>query len=128
MAMQPEDADFAQAAVWRVKLPAGVAASRDLRLRVRYTGDVIRAYLGGKLLDDDFYNGRPFEIGLRRYGPSIYQDGLLLKVLPLREDAPIYITDRSRLKFDDTHTALSLEGVDVIETREVILMTANNQT
>ncbi len=44
MAMQPEDADFAQAAVWRVKLPAGVDASRDLRLRVRYTGDVLRAY------------------------------------------------------------------------------------
>ena len=128
MAMQPEDADFAQAAVWRVKLPTGVAASRDLCLRVRYTGDVIRAYHGERLLDDDFYNGRPFEIGLRRYGPSIYQDGLLLKILPLREDAPIYITDRSRLKFDDTHTVLSLEGVDVIETREVILITANNQT
>jgi hypothetical protein len=124
MAMQPEDADFAQAAVWRVKLPAGVSASRDLRLRVRYTGDVIRAYHGGKLLDDDFYNARPFEIGLRRYGPSIYQDGLLLKILPLREDAPIYITDRSRLKFDDTHTALTLEGVDVIETREVRLVAA----
>jgi hypothetical protein len=123
MAMQPEDADFAQAAVWRVKLPAGVAASRDLRLRVRYTGDVIRAYHGDKLLDDDFYNARPFEIGLRRYGPTVYQDGLLLKILPLREDAPIYITDRSRLKYDDTHTALTLEGVDVIETREVRLMT-----
>ena len=122
--MQPEDADFAQAAVWRVKLPTGVAASRDLRLRVRYTGDVIRAYHGDKLLDDDFYNARPFEIGLRRYGPTVYQDGLLLKILPLREDAPIYITDRSRLKYDDTHTALTLEGVDVIETREVRLVAA----
>jgi hypothetical protein len=125
MAMQPEDADFAQAAVWRVKLPADVAASRDLRLRVRYTGDVIRAYHDDKLLDDDFYNGRPFEIGLRRYGSPIYQDGLVLKILPLREDAPIYITDRSKLKFDGNHTALSLEGVDVIETREVRLMTAS---
>lgn len=122
MAMQPEDADFAQAAVWRVKLPAGVAASRNLRLRVRYTGDVLRAYRGDKLLDDDFYNARPFEIGLRRYGPAIYRDGLLLKILPLREDAPIYITDRSQLKFDSNHTALTLEGVDVIETHEVRLL------
>jgi len=121
MAMQPEDADFAQAAVWRVKLPAGVAASRNLRLRVRYTGDVIRAYHGDKLLDDDFYNARPFEIGLRRYGPAVYEDGVTLKILPLREDAPIYITDRSQLKFDGDHTALTLDGVDVIETREVRL-------
>ncbi len=121
MAMQPEDADFVQAAVWRVKLPAGVAASRDLRLRVRYTGDVIRAYLGDKLIDDDFYNSRPFEISLRRYGPAVYQEDLMLKILPLREDAPIYLTDRSKLKFGDTHTALALEGIDVIETREVRL-------
>jgi beta-galactosidase len=122
MAMQPEDADFAQAAVWRVKLPAGVDASRDLRLRVRYTGDVLRAYHADKLLDDDFYDARSFEIGLRRYGRALYQDGLVLKILPLREDAPIYITDRSQLKFNDDHTALALDGVDVIETHEVRLV------
>jgi len=121
MAMQPEDADFAQAGVWRVKLPAGVDASRDLRLRVHYTGDVLRAYHADTLLDDDFYHARAFEIGLRRYGPAVYSDGLVLKILPLREDAPIYITDRSQLKFNDNHTALSLAGVDVIETREVRL-------
>jgi hypothetical protein len=121
MAMQPEDADFAQAAVWRVKLPAGIGPGRDLRLRVRYTGDVIRAYLGDQLLDDDFYNARPFEISLRRCGPAVYQDGLFLKILPLREDAPVYLTDRSKLKFNDSHTALSLEEVEVIETREVRL-------
>jgi len=122
MAMQPEDADFPQAAVWHVKLPAGVAATRDLRLRVRYTGDVLRACHDDQLLTDDFYNARPFEIGLRRYGPAVYRDGLVLKILPLREDAPIYLTDRSHLKFDSTHTALTLEDVEVIETREVQLV------
>jgi hypothetical protein len=122
MAMQPEDADFAQAAVWRVKLPAGVDAGRDLRLRVRYTGDVIRAYHGDQLLTDDFYSSRPLEIGLRRYGPAVYQDGVTLKILPLRRDAPIYLPVNSNLKFDDTHTALTLDGVDVIETHEVRLV------
>jgi hypothetical protein len=124
MAMQPEDADFAQAAIWRVKLPAGVAASRDLLLRVRYTGDVIRAYRGEQLLTDDFYHARPFEIALRRYGAAVYRDGIVLKILPLREDAPIYLTDRSQLRFSDSHTALSLDGVDVAETREVRLAIA----
>jgi len=122
MAMQPEDADFAQAAVWRVKLPAGISPDRDVRLRVRYTGDVLRAYHGDKLLDDDFYNTRPFEIGLRRYGPAVYREGIVLKILPLREDAPIYITDRGQLKFNDAHTALSLDAIDVIETHEVTLL------
>jgi len=122
MAQQPEDADFAQAAVWRVKFPAGIDPSRNLRLRVTYTGDILRAYQGEKLLADDFYAARPLEIGIHRFGPSIYQDGLLLKILPLREDAPVYITDRSQLKFDpQTHTALSLGSVEVIETIEVRL-------
>jgi hypothetical protein len=90
-------------------------------LRVRYTGDAIRAYLGDKLVEDDFYNTRPFEISLRRCDPAVYQDGLVLKILPLRDDAPIYITDRSKLKFGDNHTALTLDGVDVIESHEVRL-------
>ena len=121
MAMQPEDADFALAAVWRVRFPAGVDDARDLRLRVRYTGDVARAYHGDQLIADDFYHARPFEIGLRRQDPAVYSDGLVLKILPLREDAPVYITDRSQLKYDDNHTALSLDGVEVVETREVRL-------
>jgi len=45
----------------------------------------------------------------------------VLKILPLREDAPIYITDRSQLKYNANHTALTLDGVDVVETREVRL-------
>jgi hypothetical protein len=124
MAMQPEDADFAQVAVWRVKLPEGIDAGRDLRLRVNYSGDVLRVYHGDKLLDDDFYHTRPFEIGLFRYGDEVYKDGLMLKILPLRQDAPIYITDLSKLKYDTNHTALSLDGIDVIETHEVRLVAA----
>ena len=88
---------------------------------MRYTGDVIRAYLGDQLLTDDFYHARAFEIGLRRYGAGVYRDGIVLQILPLREDAPIYLTDRSKLKFSDSYTALSLDGVDVVETREVRL-------
>jgi hypothetical protein len=125
MAMQPEDADFEQAGVWRVRLPAGVDPGRDIRLRVRYTGDVLRAYLGDKLIADDFYDARPFELGLRRFGPAIYQNGFVLKVLPLREDAPIYLTDRTGLRFGASHTALTLDGIDVVETQEARLEAEN---
>ena len=122
VAQQPEDADFVHAAVWRVKFPPGMDHHRNLRLRVNYTGDVLRVYQGEKLLADDFYAARSLEVGLYRFGPSVYQDGLLLKILPLRQDAPVYLTDRSQLKFDvRTQTALSLGAVEVIETTEVRL-------
>ncbi len=124
VAMQPENADFQQAAVWRVQLPPGVDPDRKLLLRVRYSGDVLRAYLGDRLIDDDFYNGRPFELGLHRFGPAAYRNGIELKILPLREDAPVYMTDRSGLRFSADRTALALDGVDVVETREVRLAAA----
>jgi hypothetical protein len=58
---------------------------------------------------------------LRRFGRAGYQDGLLLKILPLPEDAPIYISERSQIRFEGNHTALSLDIVDVIDRREVRL-------
>lgn len=78
-------------------LPTGV--SLDLRLRFNYTGDVARVYLAdgtgsgnATLLEDNFWNGRPFDLGLARYSPAILAPGanLTLAILPLGPDAPIY--------------------------------------
>jgi len=54
---------------------------------------------------------RPFEIGLRRYGPAIYQDGIVLKILPLRRRCACLSHDRSELKFNADHTALTLARI-----------------
>ncbi|MBC8136150.1 MAG: beta-galactosidase [Fibrella sp.] len=91
VAEAPTDDDFGNAAVWRIVLPQPEDLTRDLILRIRYYGDVARIYRNGVLLNDNFYNGDPFEIGLRRSAPGIYTDELLLKILPLSPDAPIYL-------------------------------------
>lgn len=91
VAQQPDDADFDKAAVWKIKLPANVDPSRDLYLQIPYIGDVARLYLNGKLLTDNFYNGRTFELGMKRFSPDIYKEELLLKILPLRKESPIYL-------------------------------------
>ena len=121
VAEAPSDEDFTKAAVWRVKLPNDIDTNRNVFLRVRYAGDVARAYLDGKLLTDDFYNGNAFEIGLKRYAPDIYRKELLLKILPLRKDAPIYLAKEAAPNFGDAESALILKGVDVIENYEVQL-------
>ena len=111
----PSDEDFRHAAVWRVKLPEGIDARRDLLLRFAYVGDAARVYLDGKLLTDDFYNGNAFEFGLRRYAPDVYRKELLLKVLPLRKGAPIYLPDDAWPDFGTADSAVRLESVEVIE-------------
>jgi len=69
VATAPLDADFDNAAVWQIKIPADVDLGNDPLLRIHYTGDVARVMLDGKFITDDFYNGRAFEIGLRRHAP-----------------------------------------------------------
>lgn len=100
VAEAPTDDDFANASVWRIALPEIDDVERDLILCIRYYGDVARIYQNGVLLNDNFYNGNPFEIGLRRSAPGIYQDELLLKILPLSPDAPIYLSDYARSQTD----------------------------
>jgi hypothetical protein len=112
VAEQPSDADYQQAAAWRIKLPPDTNPKRDLLLRIKYTGDVARLELGGKLLTDNFYNGDGFEVGLKRFAPDIYRKELVLKVLPMPKDAPIYISHWPQ------PDGANLDSVEVVETIE----------
>lgn len=96
VAAAPSDEDFAAAAVWSVKLPAGFDPEKtDALLRIRYKGDVARVKIGDKLAVDDFYNGDVLELGLKRHAAEIRQaGGLTLEILPFRADAPIFLQDR----------------------------------
>jgi beta-galactosidase len=121
VAEAPAEADFAKAAVWQVKLPEGVDPQRRLLLRIRYVGDVARVYLNKKLLTDDFYNGAPLEVGINRFAPEIYERGLIVKILPLQRDAPIYLEKEARPDFGAESSVVRLEGVDVVEEHQVEL-------
>lgn len=122
VAEAPADSDFDAAAVWRIVLPEPGDPKRDRILRIVYVGDVARLYRNGVLLDDDFYNGDAFEIGLRRYGPAIYTDELLLKILPLSPDAPIYLPGDARSDSGDAVATPSIE-IEEIYTAELTAAT-----
>ena len=84
VAEEPGDADFEHAATYLIDLPD----VRDGLLSISYRGDVARLYANGKLIDDNFYNGRPFLYGLWRLPADCRQ--LELKILPLQEKMPVY--------------------------------------
>ena len=112
VARAPEDAEFTKAATWKIQLPNRLNLSRDPRLRIHYAGDVARVTLNGRLLDDDFYSGRTFEIGLQRYGPEILTGDLRLEILPLRKDAPIFFEPRMQPNFGTNETLCQLQAVE----------------
>lgn len=121
VAEAPADADFDAAAVWRIKFSEIPEPGRDLRLRIRYVGDVARLYAGDHLLEDHFHDGDAFEFGLKRYGQELYTTGLLLKILPLRRDAPIYFTNDPRHEFGDRESMAVVKSVEVAERHEIRL-------
>lgn len=92
IALAPSDSAFDQAARYRIDIPADALSGLDeLFLEIRYIGDVARLYSGNELLNDNFFNGTPWRLGLKRYDQVIKRGPLELRILPLRADAPIYI-------------------------------------
>lgn len=120
VAEAPNDADFEKAAIWTIKLPKGIDSKKTI-LRIRYLGDVARIYLGDTLLTDNFYNGNAFEIGINRFAPEIYKKDLILKVLPLRKEAPIYLAEEAKPDFNGKDSICELQSVELKEIYEITL-------
>jgi hypothetical protein len=112
VAMEPGDGDFGRAAVWRLSFPDGAPAPADrVPLRIAYEGDVARLYAGDRFADDNFYKGPPWEIGLWRFTPRELAAGLVLKILPLRRDTPLFLERSARAAFPPSGDVLRLKAV-----------------
>jgi beta-galactosidase len=114
VATAPLDADFEKAAVWQIKLPMDVDLGTDPIVRLHYVGDVARVMLNGQFITDDFYNGNTFDIGLRRHAPEILHGDLRIAILPLRKDAPIYMTEEARPHFGGADSVATLQSIEII--------------
>ena len=84
VAMPPEESAWNAAAEYEVPFKPG-----DAILEIAYEGDMARLYADGKLVQDDFWKGRPIRYALRRLPAGT--KGLVLKVLPWAEDAKRHI-------------------------------------
>ncbi|HEY1660854.1 MAG TPA: beta-galactosidase [Verrucomicrobiae bacterium] len=115
LAIAPEDSDFTNAAIWKIILPANLDLSRNPMLRIHYAGDVARLTLNGRLIDDNFYAGRTFDLGLKRYAPEILTGDLRLEILPLRKDAPIFFEPKDRPHFGWHETLLKLRSAEIVD-------------
>lgn len=110
VAESPEDEDFESAAVYRIgNLPAA-DQRKDLLLNINYRGDVARLYCNGKLIGDNFYNGRPMLYGLWRLPEDATE--LELRILPLQEDMPVYFPEEA-----DTTPGEVVSSVTIIPSR-----------
>jgi hypothetical protein len=100
VAQAPAAGDLPQAARWSIAVPAGALDHlSELFLEVKYEGDLARLTADHRLLDDDFFNGKPWMVGLSRFLAPDGSGNFDLSILPLRKDAPVYFELPERLQF-----------------------------
>lgn len=115
VAAMPEDSDFDKAAIYIIGVDTALAAQADsVFLEINYEGDCARVYADGKLVEDNFWNGKPMLVRVS----DLVAKKIELRILPLRKDAPIYLQKEQKAILDaaDNHL-LSLSGVRVIRVK-----------
>jgi len=92
-ALEPNDTVIQAAqGLWTIQFSRSeLAEVDDAWLMINYEGDLARLYSGNLLLDDHFYDGETWVVGLRRLANQIQNGTLTLAVMPLRSDAPVYL-------------------------------------
>ena len=97
--LAPDDASYDQATRVRLRLPAAIPIGRGrVLLEIDYLGDAARLYADGQLVDDHFYDGEPWWIGVDRFASADRWPVLELAILAIG-DLPVFLeaTARSRL-------------------------------
>jgi hypothetical protein len=63
----------------------------DVFLDVDYVGDAIKLYVNDEFVWDEYYFGRPVQIGLKRWVPAVLESPLRIEITPLEKDGEIFL-------------------------------------
>lgn len=115
VAEQPVEADFEKAAVYEFTNLQNFNDKLDLYLQISYKGDVARIYADGKLVEDNFWNGKPMLVRLS----DLVGKKVELKILPLGKDYPIYLQKEQKARLDASQGfLLSVDEIKMMERKE----------
>jgi len=100
-----------------LKVTSPLGSLHDVFMRVNYIGDTGMAFVDGRMIDDHFYSGRPWEIGLKRFLPQLQGKEVVFVFQSLKRDASYWddIPPAFRPKFAEGATEyLGVQGVEFI--------------
>jgi len=72
----------------------------DIILDIDYTGDVAFAFIDGKMINDHFYYGKDWQIGLKSYADNLSAKGMYFYFKPMTSDAS-FLIDLEKEKIPD---------------------------
>ena len=110
VAAMPTNEDFEKAAIWNLNIK-GLPTGSDAFLKIDYAGDCARVYADGKLIMDNFWNGKPMLVRMS----DLAGKNVELRILPLRKDAPIYLQKAQKALLDNSkESLLKLEDISIL--------------
>lgn len=86
----------------------------DAFLKIDYRGDTGNAFIDGRLISDNFYNGGHWEIGLKRFVPELLSKGMYVYISPIRRGKMITHMDQAYVE--------RFEGEEIAEIRNVQIL------
>jgi hypothetical protein len=99
------------ASEWEIRVDVKAFDEADeITLAVDFMGDVAQVYIAGQCVADQFYNGVPWRIGLKRFREALESEPIILKISPLLKKRDIYMPSKPQ---EDRHPeilALSVEA------------------
>ena len=121
----PSDDAFDHAAVWSFSLPQQrLPHVSDILLTIRYQGDIGRVYVGNELVDDDFFHGAVWQIGLKGLLPQLAHLPMEIKILPLRTDAPLYLDPQVRSLLPHQKEVAAVQSIKLTPEYEAVYVEA----
>jgi len=122
-ALEPKPESFSAAAAWNInfsetQLSQLLASPEldDVLLNIDFVGDMGRLFSGVHMLDDWYYWGFGWQVGLKQHAAELKRhqpQPLTLSVLPLRADAPIYLPKQARPDFGTQSQIATLRHVSL---------------
>jgi beta-galactosidase len=93
-------------------LPAGVS---DIFIKINYTGDTGMSFLNGELVDDQFYYGAPWIIGLKKFYDLPVHNKMNFYFRPMYSNAP-YLIDLDKKSIPDFKGSPAYLKINDVET------------
>jgi hypothetical protein len=110
--MAPDDAFYDTATRVRLAVPAEVPCDQGrVLLAIDYVGDAARLYADGVLVDDHFYDGETWWVGIDRFAREGRWPKLEVAILAADPEAPIFLEEPARLRLREARNRACLTGV-----------------
>lgn len=102
--------DYSGAAIVHADVPDFAGTDRAL-LRLEWTGDVGRAYIGDRFVSDHFWHGRVWDIDLTPHREAVAEHGVRLEMLPWRRGTGVWVDPSVR----DVADGLSVTSATLVK-------------